>query len=259
MVESEGGSRAGKGVRVIDEPLEEHFQFLHHNEVQFRLRAVVVHIPGLQFQPVRPGRDVTHRVDDPAPLVRVQVALVEFIQHRPIPSVQGQLEVVADAVADRIQTLAILEECQQHGFGIRGAPIDERDEDGDGSVECLDDGTPWAGSEPILGYADCDDTSSYYNENDVDGDGFSTCNDDCDDNDASSTIKADDADCDGYITTEDCDDTNPDTFDANYDGDGDGYSICNNDCDDTNPIIFLGSIEEPGNGVDEDCVPESGD
>lgn len=62
-------------------------------------------------------------------------------------------------------------------------PIPERDVDGDGSVECADDGSTWKGLTPVYGYIDCDDMSAAYNQNDNDGDGFSTCADDCNDSD----------------------------------------------------------------------------
>mgnify|MGYP002805779501 CR=1 FL=1 len=48
---------------------------------------------------------------------------------------------------------------------------------------------------------------------DLDGDGYSTCDGDCDDSDPNSTTKADDADCDGVVTAEDCDDDDACTYD----------------------------------------------
>ena len=71
--------------------------------------------------------------------------------------------------------------CSTFGYSAFLAPFDERDDDGDGSVECQDDGSVWMGTEAILGYGDCDDASPVYNQNDIDGDGFTTCNNDCDD------------------------------------------------------------------------------
>ncbi len=79
---------------------------------------------------------------------------------------------------------------------------------------------------------------------DVDKDGFNTCND-CDDLDAnvftgapSNCENGKDNDCDGVI-------------DGMFDGDKDGFSQCN-DCDDADPNIHAGSIETCNN-KDNDC------
>ena len=53
------------------------------------------------------------------------------------------------------------------------------------------------GSDDLSG-GDCDDTDPALNVDDLDGDGYSTCDLDCDDNDA--TANLDDADGDGYAT-----------------------------------------------------------
>ena len=79
------------------------------------------------------------------------------------------------------------------------ASLSPADEDGDGFSTCDDD---------------CDDTDPFYTPTDADGDGFSTCDDDCDDSDASLNID---------------------------DEDGDGFSTCDGDCDDTNLLAFPGA------------------
>ncbi len=52
-----------------------------------------------------------------------------------------------------------------------------------------------------------------------------------------------DLDCDG----------NFDEGTEYYDDDGDGYTEADGDCDDDDPDIGPHVIEEPGNGIDEDC------
>jgi len=119
--------------------------------------------------------------------------------------------------------------CFAEDYDVLLPPIPERDLDEDGSVSCDDDGSIWQGSEPVLGFSDCDDFSASYNQNDVDGDGFSTCLDDCDDNDAltypgaayleSSTECMRDGDGDGYGEEQNC----CYTLDM-YDSWGDGWN-----------------------------------
>ena len=94
------------------------------------------------------------------------------------------------------------------------APIPERDVDNDGSVACANDGSTWKGWGELKGYEDCDDMSPIYNQNDIDGDGFSTCENDCNDNDSatfpgaaeleSATACMRDADGDGYGEEQNC-------------------------------------------------------
>jgi len=92
----------------------------------------------------------------------------------------------------------------------------------------------------------------YDNPNpDVDGDGFSVADGDCDDSnplinpDATEVADGVDNDCDGQIdegnTTGDEDD------------DEDGWTVNNGDCDDDDPTVNPGMAEDCDDGVDNDC------
>lgn len=108
---------------------------------------------------------------------------------------------------------------------------------------------------------DCDATWSL--GYDGDGDGFSVCVDDCDDDDATVHPGAEeledgiDNDCDGII------DNNTDA----YDDDGDGYSENDGDCNDGNafvspdrPELCDGVLDDNCDGViDDGCDDNTGD
>ena len=107
----------------------------------------------------------------------------------------------------------------------------------DGSNDCL----AWVGA--ILFY-------EWDNPNpDVDGDGFSVADGDCDDSnamvnpDATEVADGIDNDCDGEI----------DEGSGGDDLDGDGWSVDNGDCDDDDPSINPGMAEDCADGVDNDC------
>ena len=90
---------------------------------------------------------------------------------------EDQLDGDRDNVGD------VCDVCPDTEFGWAadesGCAANERDSDNDGSVECEDDGSTWVGSNTLLGYGDCDDNSSSYNQNDIDGDGYSNDEDNC--------------------------------------------------------------------------------
>jgi len=116
---------------------------------------------------------------------------------------------------------------------------------------------------------DCDDADRSLNPDDLDGDGWSSCDGDCDD--ANPTVFPGapelcddlDTDCDGAIpdrldqdgdgdplcdasgTPADCDDGDPTVSGA--DEDGDGWTSCGDgfteDCDDADPAVFPGAPE----------------
>ena len=91
--------------------------------------------------------------------------------------------------------------------------IDGTDFDGDGDPSIVSGGT------------DCDDLDATVENLDLDGDGTSTCN-------------------------EDCDDTNPTTI---GDDDGDGFSSCDDDCDDDNADTYPGAPDTWYDGIDSNC------
>ncbi|MDP7114384.1 MAG: MopE-related protein, partial [Myxococcota bacterium] len=135
-------------------------------------------------------------------------------------------------------------------------PWIEQDLDADGDPSC----------------SDCDDNDASLTSYDLDGDGASTCDGDCDDNDPTRYPSAADsvgdgvdqncdgldgvdADHDGYASIasggNDCNDNdgvmNP------MDNDGDGYSSCDGDCNDYYADIYPGAYEVPGDVTDNDC------
>jgi len=131
------------------------------------------------------------------------------------------------------------EEISGDGIDQNCDEMDCDDVDGDG--ECGD--------------SDCDDENPALNNFDVDGDGYTTCNDppDCDDGDAS--ISPEDADGDGASDCDDppeCDDDDPAL--NQDDADGDGYTTCDGDCDDADADLSLDDLDGDGySSCDGDC------
>ncbi len=143
--------------------------------------------------------------------------------------------------------------------GVDAAALDSKaspfaqDKDGDGyftgsgvSADC-DDGNPLVnpGMQEVCNGID-DDCTFIIDDIDQDGDGFSVCNDDCDDTDININPLAGrdckngkDNDCSGII-------------DKDEDGDGDGFKGCA-DCDDYDKTVYPGSFEKPVDLVDNDC------
>jgi Lamin Tail Domain/Putative metal-binding motif len=84
---------------------------------------------------------------------------------------------------------------------------------------------------------------------DQDGDGWTECDDDCDDHDSATYPDAPeqadsrDNDCDGTV----------DEGTVLYDDDGDGFTDIEGDCDDANVDIYPGAPETGYDGIDDDC------
>ena len=113
--------------------------------------------------------------------------------------------------------------------------VDGTDLDGDGSANILSGGD------------DCDDSDSILNNIDVDSDGYTSCNGDCDDNIPVFNPDALDLFGDGF-------DQNCDGVDG-IDNDKDGYAGEESggvDCDDQNPLINP-SVTEQCDDIDHNC------
>ncbi|MCB9674553.1 MAG: hypothetical protein H6737_05510 [Alphaproteobacteria bacterium] len=170
------------------------------------------------------------------------------------------------------------------------------DDDGDGwraDLDCDDTNADIRpdGTEVMCNGADDDCDPSTPDDQDVDADGTSQCQNDCNDDDATIYPGAPevpydqiDQDCDGFdlvdldsdgvLLPEDCDDNDPLRFPGNpeipcngidedcdvantpddLDLDGDGVSQCQLDCNDGDATIYPGAPEVPYDGIDQDCV-----
>ena len=89
---------------------------------------------------------------------------------------------------------------------------------------------------------DCDDSDSFYTHFDLDGDGYSTCDGECDDD---SLVDMIDQDGDGVsICDLDCDDS--DSYLNTLDADNDGISTCDGDTNDTGHPTYATDNDNDG-------------
>ena len=82
---------------------------------------------------------------------------------------------------------------------------------------------------------------------DMDGDGWTVAQGDCDDGDPMTYPGAPDDHPDGMDN--DCDGS----VDEDMDMDGDGFTVGAGDCNDWDSSIYPGAPENPNNGMDDDC------
>jgi len=113
--------------------------------------------------------------------------------------------------------------------------LDGVDADGDGCASEASGGN------------DCDDANPDLNCGDLDGDGWSSCEEDCDDADASVHPGAEELCGDGI--DQDC----ADDLDAEVDHDGDGFSECEGDCDESDSLVNPAFVGWERGDTDWDC------
>ncbi len=130
--------------------------------------------------------------------------------------------------------------------GAEDFPDDDVDQDCNGSdVDCDGDADGW--QDIACGGADCDDEDAVANLDDADGDGFSSCDGDCDDTTETRSPGLTTEACDGLDN--DCDDVLPED---ERDVDGDGFLGCGGDCNDLDDAVHPDGTEEC-DAVDSDC------
>ena len=89
---------------------------------------------------------------------------------------------------------------------------------------------------------------------DIDQDGFTVEDGDCDD--FNNSINPDATDIPDNGIDEDCDGEDAISPDGDIDNDGDGFTEQDGDCDDSDENIHPGMTDIPDNGIDEDCDGE---
>jgi len=121
----------------------------------------------------------------------------------------------------------------------------DTDNDGFGDTNSMIEGCT-APQGYVSNNTDCNDNNNNVNLNqDLDGDGYFSCVDDCNDGNALAYPGAIelcnniDENCNGLI-------------DEGFDSDGDGYTLCNGDCNDNDATQNPG-ITELCNGIDDNC------
>ena len=159
---------------------------------------------------------------------------------------QAELEATCELDGDCVATAALLGWCGNPTFTLD--PVDfafDQDADTYGSAY-------FTGTFELGEGCDCDDTA------DIDGDGFSPADGDCDDNDAAINPDAEeqcdalDSNCDGDLVDgfDDLDgDGTPDCVDPDADGDGAAENL---DCDDLDAAIYP-LAPELCDEIDSDC------
>ena len=151
-----------------------------------------------------------------------------------------------DADADGVSTCDDPADCDDTDPDVRpgGTEVlnNEADEDCDGNVDYDLDG------DGTLSTEDCNDQNPNLNREDVDHDGVSTCDGDCDDHNAQvapgkpEVCDGQDSDCDAGTTAEP----------GEADDDGDGYRACAGDCADDDADLNPAQAELC-DGLDNDC------
>ncbi|WP_396602751.1 MopE-related protein [Algibacter sp. R77976] len=131
----------------------------------------------------------------------------------------------------------------------------------------------WSGGDTYNNATDCDDTNAAVNPGAIEVP-YNGIDDDC-----NTLTLDDDFDGDGFNNANDCDDMDPtinekQQYYVDADGDGfgsttiellcvpvapTGYSDNNTDCDDTDENVNSSVTEIIGNGIDDDCNPETPD
>ena len=92
------------------------------------------------------------------------------------------------------------------------------------------------------------------NSPDIDGDGYTESQGDC--NDQDTAINPGAIDICGDDIDQDCNGSDPVCDPLDPDTDGDGYTESQGDCNDDNAAIYPGAIDICGDGIDQDCSGE---